>query len=246
MPDIGNKRTDRRASGGSDAVLTHTHTHGESADAADPDQRVCSVFQAAGTSRGGAGEDGEWSVQPFSLLPFLPFTAPAVHCFPSAGTAARWRRARPTTTKEPQKTKRGLSRRGRGCTPEAADGRLSRRRKLLQQQESQKRSFCPPLCLLSPTFIPHLILQPLLSPGQQGDEHAQRRAVAALLGGATQRAAPRRRPAEPLHQGEHHHPLQDVLPRPSEPVHLQGNGSALAPASALEIPAFALTARLCR
>ncbi|CAF89941.1 unnamed protein product, partial [Tetraodon nigroviridis] len=204
MPDIGNKRTDRRASGGSDAVLTHTHTHTGNQQTQQILTSVCVLsFRRLG----------------------LPEAEPART---ASGTAARWRRTRPTTTKEPQKTKRGLSRRGRGCTPEAADGRLSRRRKLLQQQESQKRSFCPPLCLLSPTFIPHLILQPLLSPGQQGDEHAQRRAVAALLGGATQRAAPRRRPAEPLHQGEHHHPLQDVLPRPSEPVHLQGNGSALA------------------
>uniref|UniRef100_H3CQ98 WW and C2 domain containing 1 n=1 Tax=Tetraodon nigroviridis TaxID=99883 RepID=H3CQ98_TETNG len=79
MPDIGNKRTDRRASGGSDAVRT----------------------------------------------------------------AARWRRTRPTTTKEPQKTKRGLSRRGRGCTPEAADGRLE------QEEEAPPAAGIPEKVLLS-------------------------------------------------------------------------------------------------
>lgn len=48
-------------------------------------------------------------------------------------------------TKEPEKINAAVYRKGRGCTPEAANGRQSRRRRRWQQ--SQKRSFRPPLCL---------------------------------------------------------------------------------------------------
>lgn len=66
-----------------------------------------------------------------------------------------------------------------------------------------------------------------LCAGQQGDEHAQLVAVPPLLGGPTKGAPPGCPPAEPLHEGKHHYPLQDVLPRPSEPVHLQGEWNSL-------------------
>lgn len=95
-------------------------------------------------------------------------------------------------------------------------------------------------------LIPHLILQPSLSSGQQGDQHGQLVAVAALLGRSTQRAPSRCPPAEPVHEGEHHHPLQDILPWPSEPVHLQGNRSSPALTSALQNQQFGLKHDLCR
>lgn len=67
----------------------------------------------------------------------------------------------------------------------------------------------------------------ILCPGQQGDKHRQLVAFPQLFGGPTEGAAPGRPPADPLYEREHHHPLQDVLPRPSEPVHLQGNSNSL-------------------
>lgn len=63
----------------------------------------------------------------------------------------------------------------------------------------------------------------LLPPGEQGDQHGRLTVGPSLLRGSAQRAAPGHPPAERLPEGQHHHPLQDLLPRTSKPVHLQGN-----------------------
>ena len=71
--------------------------------------------------------------------------------------------------------------------------------------------------------------------GEQGDECGRPAPVPALLRGPTQGAPPRCPPAEPLHEGEHHHPLQDLLAGTPEPVHLQGNLAVNRP---LSLPAL--------
>lgn len=64
MPEVGGKGTDGGAPGGSDAVLTHTPTQAQQSWILyGPAGQPCSVFQTAGTSGGGASEDGEWPGQ---------------------------------------------------------------------------------------------------------------------------------------------------------------------------------------